>query len=231
MDKGLNEGMAVLLVTVVLTGDAMFQTPLGWLADRVGIRRVHLACAVVFSLSLLALPLMLGSRIQLMAICLLLGAAAGALYTLSLVRAGKTFSGQKLIMINALFGFFWSAGSVAGPVVSGMLIGITGYDGLIVTLVASGVLFLLIQCLCKNEKTLLASEQEDDMDERRSPRGSPDGLAWRQPFLWPLPEGILFLLAHCYNHCRPPAERKFHGKHDVTSWQIDRSYPAGCRRL
>ncbi len=126
MDKGLNEGLAVLLVTVVLTGDAMFQTPLGWLADRVGIRRVHLSCAVVFSLSLLALPLMLGSRIQLMAICLLLGAAAGALYTLSLVRAGKTFNGQKLIMINALFGFFWSAGSVAGPVVSGMLIGITG---------------------------------------------------------------------------------------------------------
>ncbi len=108
MDKGLNEGLAVLLVTVVLTGDAMFQTPLGWLADRVGIRRVHLSCAVVFSLSLLALPLMLGSRIQLMAICLLLGAAAGALYTLSLVRAGKTFNGQKLIMINALFGFFWS---------------------------------------------------------------------------------------------------------------------------
>ncbi len=106
MDKGLNEGMAVLLVTVVLTGDAMFQTPLGWLADRVGIRRVHLSCAVVFSLSLLALPLMLGSRIQLMAICLLLGAAAGALYTLSLVRAGETFNGQKLIMINALFGFF-----------------------------------------------------------------------------------------------------------------------------
>ena len=31
MDKGLNEGLAVLLVTVVLTGDAMFQTPLGWL--------------------------------------------------------------------------------------------------------------------------------------------------------------------------------------------------------
>ena len=104
MDKGLNEGMAVLLVTVVLTGDAMFQTPLGWLADRVGIRRVHLSCAVVFSLSLLALPLMLGSRIQLMAICLLLGAAAGALYTLSLVRAGKTFNGQKLFMINTLAG-------------------------------------------------------------------------------------------------------------------------------
>lgn len=80
MDKGLNEGMAVLLVTVVLTGDAMFQTPLGWLADRVGIRRVHLACAVVFSLSLLALPLMLGSRIQLMAIACCWAPRRGALY-------------------------------------------------------------------------------------------------------------------------------------------------------
>lgn len=165
IDKGLNETMAVLLVTVVLTGDAMFQAPLGWVADRFGIRRVHLICAVVFSLSLLALPFMLASRVQLMAICLLLGAAAGALYTLSLVRAGKTFSGQKLIMINALFGFFWSAGSVAGPIVSGLLIGVSGYDGLIITLFASGVLFLLIQCLSKNEKTLLANEQEEDMEE------------------------------------------------------------------
>ncbi|WP_180960725.1 MFS transporter [Klebsiella aerogenes] len=165
IDKGLNETMAVLLVTVVLTGDAMFQAPLGWVADRFGIRRVHLICAVVFSLSLLALPFMLASRVQLMAICLLLGAAAGALYTLSLVRAGKTFSGQKLIMINALFGFLWSAGSVAGPIVSGMLIGVSGYDGLIITLFASGVLFLLIQCLSKNEKTLLANEQEEDMEE------------------------------------------------------------------
>ena len=167
MAKSLGERplhMHMIIVSYVLTVAVMLPAS-GWLADRVGIRRVHLSCAVVFSLSLLALPLMLGSRIQLMAICLLLGAAAGALYTLSLVRAGKTFNGQKLIMINALFGFFWSAGSVAGPVVSGMLIGITGYDGLIVTLVASGVLFLLIQCLCKNEKTLLASEQEDDMGE------------------------------------------------------------------
>ena len=32
------------------------------MADKFGIRRVHLSCAVVFSLSLLALPLMLGSR-------------------------------------------------------------------------------------------------------------------------------------------------------------------------
>ena len=170
MDKGLSEVTAVLLVTVVLTGDAVFQAPLGWIADRFGIRRVHLTCAVVFCLALLALPFLLASHIQLIVGCLLLGAAAGALYTLSLVRAGKTFSGQKLIMINALLGFFWSAGSVAGPVVSGLLISVAGYDGLLMTLFVSGALFLLIQCLGKSEKALLADEREregemDDISE------------------------------------------------------------------
>ena len=98
-------------------------------------------------------------------------------------------------MINALFGFFWSAGSVAGPVVSGMLIGITGYDGLIVTPVASGVLFLLIQCLCKTRKPCLPVSRKMTWTRRRSPH---DLTGWPAPaLLWPSPEGILFLLAHC----------------------------------
>ncbi len=99
-------------------------------------------------------------------------------------------------MINALFGFFWSAGSVAGPVVSGMLIGITGYDGLIVTggqRRAVPVDSVSVQ----NEKPCLPVSRKMTWTRRRSPHGSPHGLAWRQPFLWPSPEGILFLLAHC----------------------------------
>lgn len=165
MDKGLNEAMAVLLVTIVLTGDALFQAPLGWVADRFGIRRVHLSCAAVFCLALLALPFLLVSPVQLIVGCLVLGAAAGALYTLSLVRAGKTFNGQKLIMINALLGFFWSAGSVAGPVISSLVISVSGYDGLLITLLASGGLFLLIQCLGKTEQSLLAAANEDSDDD------------------------------------------------------------------
>jgi hypothetical protein len=99
---------------------------------------------VVFSLSLLALPLMLGSRIQLMAICLLLGAEKaeqGVNHNQLLSAEGFPRPYQRQGIKRPRRG--WSAGSVAGPVVSGMLIGITGYDGLIATLVASGVLFLL----------------------------------------------------------------------------------------
>ncbi|MBZ4328556.1 MFS transporter, partial [Mycobacterium tuberculosis] len=69
MDKGLNEGLAVLLVTVVLTGDAMFQTPLGWLADRVGRKRVLIGSVALFGVFSLAtahawnLPSLLTARL------------------------------------------------------------------------------------------------------------------------------------------------------------------------
>ncbi len=59
---------------------------------------------MVFCLALAALPFLLASPVQLIVGCLILGAAAGRCIR-SLVRAGKTFSGQKLIMINALLGF------------------------------------------------------------------------------------------------------------------------------
>ena len=59
------------------------------------------------------------------------------------------------------------SGSVAGPVVSGLLISVAGYDGLLMTLFVSGALFLLIQCLGKSEKALLADEREreEEMDD------------------------------------------------------------------
>ncbi|VFS60901.1 Major Facilitator Superfamily [Raoultella planticola] len=85
MDKGLERGDGGSAGwTIVLTGDAFFQAPLGWVADKFGIRRVHLSCAVVFCLALAALPFLLTSPVQLIVGCLILGAAAGALYTLSL---------------------------------------------------------------------------------------------------------------------------------------------------
>ena len=48
-----------------------------------------------------------------------------------------------------------------------MLISVAGYDGLLMTLFVSGALFLLIQCLGKSEKALLADEREreEEMDD------------------------------------------------------------------
>lgn len=154
IDKGLSESLAVLLITIILAGDALLQAPLGWLADRRGIRLVHIGCATIFCFMLLLLPFFIDSHFLLVANCFVLGASAGGMYTLSLVRAGKIFAGQKLIMINAFLGFFWSAGSVVGPVINGFIISMTNYDSLIVSLLVTGIFFLVIQFI-SNDKSVV----------------------------------------------------------------------------
>ena len=132
-------------------------------------RRVEMGVLLSGSLILLALATIASCMTTDMTLLLLprllTGLASGVIIVLgeSWITGGA--AGSQRATLTGLYASAFTGCQLAGPVVSGMLIGITGYDGLIVTLVASGVLFLLIQCLCKIEKTLLASEQEDDMDE------------------------------------------------------------------
>ncbi|RLM25474.1 hypothetical protein BIY28_01790 [Brenneria goodwinii] len=82
----------------------------------------------------------------------ILGAVAGAIYTLSLVRAGKRFSGQKLIVVNSVFGVVWGAGSISGPALTGVVVSFMGYSGLIFCLVGIGLIFLAAQYLSASEQ-------------------------------------------------------------------------------
>ncbi|MGM3189331.1 MFS transporter [Musicola paradisiaca] len=146
MAHGYEERLAVLLVTVLFVGDALLQAPLGWLSDRLGTVRVHVCCGALFVLMLVALPLSYGTG-WVWANVFLLGAVAGSIYTLSLVRAGKRFQGIDLVAMNALFGLLWGAGSFSGPLVSGALMQGYGNDGLIAGLILLGGLFLLANAL------------------------------------------------------------------------------------
>ncbi|WP_437616077.1 MFS transporter [Erwinia sp. V71] len=163
MAQGLSEQHAMMLVTVILAGDALLQVPLGYLADRAGIRRVHIASGVIFCLMMLLLPFLFSSPVLLVLASLLLGAFAGALYTLSLVRAGKLLAGQKLIMMNAILGLVWSAGSISGPVVSGAMISLTGYHGLAAILCAAGMVFIGLQLMAPEQAAQRASQQDSSL--------------------------------------------------------------------
>ncbi|MEI7411513.1 MFS transporter [Pectobacterium aroidearum] len=145
MEQGLDEKSAILLVTLIFLGDAVFQTPIGWLADKCGIIRTHIGCGILFCVMLVLITFSFSSPTLLVPVCITLGAAAGGLYTLSLVRAGQRFAGQRLIVMNSLLGLVWSAGSISGPLFSGAAITFYGYDGLIAILLLTGVLFVGIQ--------------------------------------------------------------------------------------
>ncbi|MEI7145929.1 MFS transporter [Pectobacterium brasiliense] len=151
MEQGLDEKSAILLVTLIFLGDAVFQTPIGWLADKCGIIKTHIGCGILFCVMLVLITFSFSSPSLLLPVCIVLGAAAGGLYTLSLVRAGQKFAGQRLIVMNSLLGLVWSAGSISGPLFSGAAITFYGYDGLIAILLLTGVLFVGIQGVLRKE--------------------------------------------------------------------------------
>ena len=153
LQYGLSEQTAVLAVSVLFIGDALFQMPLGWLADRFGAKRVHSYCARFFIVFLLVLPWAMSSM-ALWLVLLLLGASAGGLYTLGLIRVGGRFEGQDLVAANAANGIVWGVGSLTGPIISNGLMNVLGSNGLLYGLVGLSVAFLLCSHWQKSHQTV-----------------------------------------------------------------------------
>ncbi|MBB2493636.1 MFS transporter [Aquipseudomonas ullengensis] len=139
---GYAVGVAALMASVILLGDMLFQVPLGWLSDRLDRRILHLACGVLTLALGLALPWLIDQRELLWPALMLLGAAAGGIYTLALVLIGQHFRGPELVTANACVGMLWGVGSLLGPLLSGALMGI-GPQGLPLALCLAVSLFVV----------------------------------------------------------------------------------------
>ncbi|CAB3763733.1 MFS transporter [Paraburkholderia solisilvae] len=140
---GFTASVAVLFASAMLLGDTTLQFPIGWLADRLGRQRVHIGAAVV----VVALLALLRWAVAVPWLCwpllYVLGGAAGAIYTLSLVACGERFRGAALVSASSLIGASWSIASFGGPLVAGALMTRVGHDALIGVLLASALAFLV----------------------------------------------------------------------------------------
>ena len=74
----------------------------------------------------------------------LLGAAGGGVYTLSLIIVGQRFQGAALVTANAAFGVLWGLGNLSGPLIAGVGMRISNPDGLPITLALATALFLAL---------------------------------------------------------------------------------------
>jgi MFS family permease len=143
MSHGIASEVAVLFASALLLGDTTMQFPIGWLADRLGRERVHIACGVVVVALLPFLPWAMASPWLCWPLLYVLGAAAGAIYTLSLVACGERFRGVALVSASSLVGASWSAASFGGPLVAGALMKHVGNDAMVGVLLFGALAFLL----------------------------------------------------------------------------------------
>ncbi|SAK51193.1 major facilitator transporter [Caballeronia hypogeia] len=143
MSHGIGEDIGVLFASAILLGDTTMQFPIGWLADRIGRARVHAGAGVVVAVLLPLLPWAIAHPWICWPLLFVIGAAAGSIYTLSIVACGERFRGPTLVSATAIVGASWSVASFGGPIVAGTLMQRVGADALIGVLTAAACAFLV----------------------------------------------------------------------------------------
>lgn len=118
--EGLSRADALLSASVVLAGDTALEWLVGALADRHGCLPVQLLCGLLLLAGAPLLPLAIGHGLW-WPLLFVLGAAAGGIYVLSLMRSGQRFSGRRLLQMSSLLGASWGVASCAGPLLTGVL--------------------------------------------------------------------------------------------------------------
>jgi MFS family permease len=142
ISHGIAANVGVLFASAILLGDTTMQFPIGWLADRIGRAKVHAGAGVVVALSLPLLPWAVNHPWVCWPLLFVTGAAAGSVYTLSIVACGERFRGAALVTATAIAGASWSVASFGGPIVAGALMERVGADSLIAVLFAAVGAFL-----------------------------------------------------------------------------------------
>lgn len=116
---GLDEGGALILLTVLISGTTVMQLPIGWAADRLGRFHLLIACAVVGTLTPLLMPVSMGNDLLLWPVLFLWGGTTVSLYTIGLAMLGDRFGPDQLPAANAMMVIAYCMGSIVGPPVTG----------------------------------------------------------------------------------------------------------------
>jgi MFS family permease len=143
MSHGISAKVGVLFASAILLGDTTMQFPIGWMADRLGRAKVHAGAGIVVAVLLPFLPWAVAYPWICWPLLFVIGAAAGSVYTLSIVACGERFRGGALVSATAIVGASWSVASFGGPIVAGTLMRSVGADALIGVLTAAACAFLL----------------------------------------------------------------------------------------
>ena len=134
LERGATQGHALAAVVIVFAGDTSLQIAAGWLADRFGRARIHLASGLGMCLLLPLLPWMIAIPVVWEVYLFVLGGIAGSIYTLSMVSSGERFSGGALVRASGLIALTWNLASSVGPAATGIIMQHAGSGAMTVVL-------------------------------------------------------------------------------------------------
>ncbi|WP_421852374.1 MFS transporter [Oricola sp.] len=135
--NGVAESRIATLMALAMIGGMIFQFPLGRMSDRMDRRYVILLAAALGLISCVLLTLLAGgSLVVFAALILLLGGVMAPLYSLLVAHANDHAGSDEFVEIASGLLIVYGAGSMAGPVVSGLIMDAVGINGFFITLAA-----------------------------------------------------------------------------------------------
>ena len=144
LDKGLDVTDAALLLSIVGLGYMLMQFPLGFLADFVDKRLVLLGCGLAAFSGALVLPGLMTDPVWSWPVLFVWGGVMTGLYSVGIATLGDRFAPSDLIAANALYITLYSAGSILGPVLSGIAMDLAPPDGLMWSFAAFAGAYVVI---------------------------------------------------------------------------------------
>src|SRR3984957_3368508 len=142
LHSGLNEGGALLLVTVFMAGNVALQVPIGLLADKYGRRAMLGVCALTSCIGPLLLQASLATPILLWPLLFVWGGTLYAFYSQGVALLGEEFAVENLPSANTLFVMVYCLGGVVGPSAGGIAMDLWPNRGLPVLLSGAALLML-----------------------------------------------------------------------------------------
>lgn len=118
---GMSAAAAASIVVATGFGNVLAQFPVGWFADRFGTHRALLGCAVLVAVGSLLWPL-LAPGLAVWPLLSVWGGAAGAIYTLGMVRAVQRFAGPARAMGMAGLNTAYLLGGAVGAPLGGLVL-------------------------------------------------------------------------------------------------------------
>ncbi len=135
-------------VTAVLggfgAGGTILQMPLGWLADKAGIRVTQFLTAGVVALGALALPVVGHHAGLLLPLLFVWGGATGGMNTLAVIEVGQRIDGAGMSTGLMAVALAYTVGSVTGPVLTGWVTSRVPGSGLAIASVVAVMMFSMV---------------------------------------------------------------------------------------
>ena len=139
---GVSENFSLGLMSIMGMGAMILVMPFSWLADRFDKMGLLALCVLLTMGGFLIMPAMIQYPVGGSLFAFVFGGIEGMIYALGVMLVGERFKGHMLAGATTLFTAFWGAGTVVGPLMTGVGMDQFGADQMALILFLMFTLFL-----------------------------------------------------------------------------------------